>query len=201
MIVHVVVASMEAAAETAVTRDVTHMKVVLIQDVPNLGKAGEIKEVSDGYGRNYLLPKGFASLATKGLIKQAQERADAQRKRDAKNRSDAEAVAGRINGQTLRFQVRVGELDRLYGSITNGDVAEKLQQQLGIEVDRRKIDLGDPIKRAGVYSVPVRLASGVEARLNVVVEGEGGETSEAAAPATEGVAADETVPASDVESE
>lgn len=159
------------------------MKIVLMKDVPNLGKAGEIKEVADGYGRNYLLPKGFAALATKGLIKQAQERAEAQRKRDVKNRSDSEQLAQRINGQTLRFTVRVGELDRLYGSITNVDVAEKLKQQLGIEVDRRKIELGDPIKRAGVYSVPVRLAADIEPRLNVVVEGEGGEG--AVAPAAE----------------
>jgi large subunit ribosomal protein L9 len=158
------------------------MKVVLTQDVPSLGKAGEIKEVADGYGRNYLIPKGYASLATKGLIKQAQERAEAQRKRDIKNRADAEQLAQRINGQTLRFVVRVGELDRLYGSITNGDLAEKLQQQMGIEIDRRKIELGDPIKRAGVYSVPVRLATGVEARLNVVVEGEGGEGAVPAQP-------------------
>lgn len=161
------------------------MKVVLTQDVPNLGKAGDIKEVADGYGRNYLIPKGFASMATKGLIKQAQERAEAQRKRDLRARSDAEALAQRLNGQTLRFEVRVGELDRLYGSITNSDIAEKVQQQFGIELDRRKIELGDPIKRAGVYSVPVRLASGVEARLNVVVEGEGGEPVAETAPAAE----------------
>jgi large subunit ribosomal protein L9 len=151
------------------------MKVVLMQDVPNLGKTGDIKDVADGYGRNYLLPKGYAALATKGLIKQAQERAAAQEKRQAKARSEAEQLAERINGQTLRFTVRVGELERLYGSITNVDIAEKVQQQLGIELDRRKIDLGDPIKRAGVYSVPVRLATGIEPRLNVVVEGEGGE--------------------------
>lgn len=152
------------------------MKVVLTKDVPNLGKAGDIKDVSDGYGRNFLLPKGFATMATQGMVKQAQERADSQRRKDAKLRSDAETLAQRINGQTLRFTVKVGELDRLYGSITNVDVADKLKEQLCVEIDRRKIDLGDPIKRAGVYSVPVRLASGIEARLNVVVEGTAGET-------------------------
>lgn len=167
------------------------MKVVLMQDVPNLGKTGEIKEVRDGYGRNYLIPKGYAALATPGLIKQAQERAAAQQKREAKERAAAQQLAQRINGQTLRFVVRVGELERLYGSITNVDIAEKLQQQLGVEVDRRRIELGDPIKRAGVYSVPVRFASDIEARLNVVVEGEGSETgateqpAETAAPVTE----------------
>ncbi len=164
------------------------MKIVLTQDVPNLGKAGEIKEVADGYGRNYLLPKGYAAMATKGLIKQAQERAEAQKKRDVKNRSEAEQLAARLNGQTVRFTVRVGELDRLYGSITNVDLAEKIQQQFGLEIDRRKIELGDPIKRAGVYSVPIRFGAGVEANLNVVVEGEGGEG--AVTPTTDAPMAD-----------
>jgi large subunit ribosomal protein L9 len=147
------------------------MKVVLTRDVPNLGKAGEVKEVANGYGRNYLIPKGYAALATDGMIKQAQERAAAQQRREQKVRTEAEAIAQRINGQTLRFVVRVGELDRLYGSITNLDIAEKLQQQFGVEVDRRKVELGDPIRRTGVYSVPVRFAADLEARLNVVVEG------------------------------
>src|ERR671910_401351 len=120
------------------------MKIVLMKDVPNLGTAGEVKEVADGYARNYLMPKGFAVLATKGLIKQAQERSEAQRKRDQKARTDSEAIAQRINGQTVRFVVKVGELERLYGSITNVDVAEQLSKQIGVEVDRRRVELGDP---------------------------------------------------------
>ena len=156
------------------------MKIVLLKDVANLGTAGEVKDVADGYARNFLMPKGFATLATTGLIKQAKERAEAQRKRDLKARTDAEAMSQRINGQTVRFTVKVGELDRLYGSITNVDVAEKLAAQLGTEIDRRRVELGDPIKRAGVYSVVVNLGQGLEPRINVVVEGEGGP---AAAPA------------------
>jgi len=173
------------------------MKVVLTQDVPKLGKAGEIKDVSDGYGRNFLLPKGFATIATQGMVKQAQERAEAQRRKDAKLRSDAETLAQRINGQTLRFTVKVGELDRLYGSITNVDIADKLKEQMQIEVDRRRIELGDPIKRAGVYSVPVRLASGVEARLNVVVEGAAGEAPAAEGPPAEAPAGRPETPAAE----
>ena len=161
------------------------MKIVLMKDVPNLGSTGEVKEVADGYARNYLMPKGFAALATKGLIKQAQERAEAQRKRDLRARTDAEALAQRIDGQTVRFTARVGELDRLYGSITNVDIAEKLSSQIGAEIDRRRVELGDPIKRAGVYSVVVDLGHGLDARINVVVEGEGSE-----APATESAPAD-----------
>ncbi len=157
------------------------MKIVLTQDVAALGKAGEIKEVADGYARNFLVPKGFATAATRGLIKQAQERAEAQHKRELKTRGDMESLAQRINGQTVRFVVKVGEMERLYGSITNVDVAEKLAKQIGADVDRRRVELGDPIKRAGVYSVVVNLGKGLEPRINVVVEGE---DSEAAVPAT-----------------
>ena len=163
------------------------MKIVLMKDVPNLGSAGEVKDVADGYARNFLMPKGFATVATKGLIKQAQERAEAQRKRDLRARNDADAMSQRINGQTVRFVVKVGELDRLYGSITNVDVAEKLGAQIGAEVDRRRVELGDPIKRAGVYSVVVNLGHGLEPRINVVVEGQDGpaEAAVEAAPSAE----------------
>src|SRR5512144_2934419 len=119
----------------------TKMKVLLVQDVDKLGSTGEVKEVSGGYGRNYLIPKGMAVLATRGQVKQAEERLAAQQKRDQAARRDSEALAARISGQTLRFTARVGELDRLYGSITNADIADKLQSQLGIEVDRRRIDV------------------------------------------------------------
>lgn len=153
------------------------MKIVLVQDVPTLGKAGEIKEVADGYARNFLVPKGFATMATTGLVKQAKERAEAQRKRDLRSRNDMEAMAQRINGQTVRFVVKVGEMERLYGSITNVDVAEKLSAQIHAEVDRRRVELGDPIKRAGMYSVVVNLGHGLEPRINVVVEGEEGSSA------------------------
>src|SRR5262249_30276819 len=153
----------------------TKMKVLLVQDVDKLGSAGEGKEVSGGYGRTYLLPKGFAVLATRGQVKQAEDRLAAQRKRNEAARKDAEALAGRISGQTLRFTARVGELDRLYGSITSADIADKIQSQLGIEVDRRKIDLDEPIKRIGIYPIKIRLLAGLEPLVNVVVEGQEGE--------------------------
>jgi large subunit ribosomal protein L9 len=153
----------------------TKMKVLLVQDVEKLGHAGEVKEVSGGYGRNFLLPKGFAVLATRGQVKQAEDRLAAQHKRDQAARKDAEALAARISGQTLRFTARVGELDRLYGSITNADIAEKIQSQLGVEVDRRKIDLDESIKRIGIYPIKIRLLAGLEPMVNVVVEGQEGE--------------------------
>jgi large subunit ribosomal protein L9 len=167
------------------------VKILLTSDVEKLGKAGEIKDVSDGYARNFLIPKKFAIPANKGLIKQAQERLGAQDRRAAKERGGFEHLAGRINGQTLRFVVKIGEQERLYGSITNADIAERLQQQLGLEIDRRKIELEDPIKRAGVYSVSIRLAQGIEPRVNVVVEGEGGPVAVAAPAAAEAAEAAE----------
>jgi len=151
------------------------MKVLLTHDVEKLGAAGEIKQVSGGFGRNYLIPKGFAVIATRGQVKQGEERATAQRRRDESTRRDAEAIVARINGVTVRFTARVGELDRLYGSVTNSDVAEKLAQQTGVDIDRRKVDLEDPIKRVGIYPVRVRVASGLDAMINVVVESEDGE--------------------------
>lgn len=159
------------------------MKVLLTRDVEKLGSAGEIKQVSGGFGRNYLIPQGMAVIATRGQVKQAEERATAQRRRDEANRRDAEAVVAKINGVTVRFVERVGELDRLYGSVTNVDVAQKLSQQTGVEVDRRRVDLDDPIKRIGIYPVRVRVATGLDATINVVVEGEGGQTAQPEAPA------------------
>lgn len=161
----------------------TKMKVLLVQDVAKLGTAGDIKEVSGGFGRNYLIPQGLAVLATRGQVKQAEERAAAQRKRDQAARKDAEALAARINGQTLRFIARVGEQERLYGSVTSADIAEKLHAQVGVEVDRRRIQLDESIKRTGVYTVSIRLMAGVEPSISVVVEGEGGEAAPAEAAA------------------
>jgi large subunit ribosomal protein L9 len=148
------------------------MKVLLLRDVEHLGKAGEIKDVSGGFGRNYLLPKGFAVLATKSHIKQAEERLAAQRRRAEAARREAEALAAKLSALTLTFTAKVGEQDRLYGSVTNADIAAKLREEVGIEIDRRKIMLEDPIKRTGEYEVPVELASGITATLKVVVVGE-----------------------------
>lgn len=160
----------------------TKMKVLLTKDVDKLGTSGEVKEVSGGYGRNYLIPQGMAVLATRGQVKQAEERLAAQHKRDQAARRDAEALASRISGQTLRFTARVGELDRLYGSVTSADIAEKLQAQTGVEIDRRRIDLDEPIKRIGIYPIKVRIMSGLEPLINVVVEGEEGAIQMPSAP-------------------
>lgn len=151
------------------------IKVLLTQDVEKLGHAGDVKQVSGGYGRNYLIPKGLAVVATRGQVKQAEERLAAVRKREDASRRDAQALAARVNGQTLRFTARVGEQDRLYGSVTNADIGERIGQILGdASFDRRKIELEEPIKRIGIYPVNIRFMSGVNATVTVVVEGEEG---------------------------
>lgn len=167
------------------------IKVLLTQDVEKLGTAGDVKRVAGGFGRNYLIPKGFAVLATPGAVKQAEERLGARRRREQAARRDAEAVAARLNGLKLQFVERVGELDRLYGSVTSADIAAAIKAATAMEIDRRKIILDDPIKRIGVYPVQVRLAADLIPVLNVVVEAAEGTGSGAAAPAAEDTA-DET---------
>lgn len=162
------------------------MKVLLVQDVQHLGRAGEIKDVSGGFGRNFLIPKGFAVMATSGQIKQAEQRLAAERKRADAARKDAEAVAARLQGKTITFTVKVGEQGRLYGSVTSADIAEQVAQQLKVEIDRRKIELDEPIKTVGTHDVSIRLVAGVEPVVHVVVHGEGGP-----APVEEPAAAEE----------
>ncbi|MXY95595.1 MAG: 50S ribosomal protein L9 [Caldilineaceae bacterium SB0670_bin_27] len=151
------------------------MKVLLTEDVPSLGLAGEVHTVARGYARNYLIPRREAILATKGALKQAEDiRASAIRKR-AQERSNADAQAEVLSGQQLLFNVRAGENDRLYGSITTSDIAERIEETVEFEVDRRRIVLNQPIRELGLYDVTIRLMAEVEATFAVAVvrEGEG----------------------------
>ena len=151
------------------------MKVLLTEDVPTLGLAGEVHTVARGYARNYLIPRREAILATKGALKQAEDiRAAAIRKR-AQERSNADAQAEVLSGQQLLFNVRAGENDRLYGSITTSDIAERIEEAVEFEVDRRRIVLNQPIRELGLYDMTIRLMAEVEATFAVAVvrEGEG----------------------------
>jgi large subunit ribosomal protein L9 len=175
------------SGDTIRSESLGKMKVLLVQDVEKLGHAGDVKEVAGGFGRNYLIPKGFAVLATRGQIRQAEERLQGQRRREMLARRDAEALASRIQGVTLKFVARTGEQGKLYGSVTSMEVASRLAEQLEIEVDRRKIDLSEPIKRIGIYPIKVKLVEGLEPVFNVVVEAE---TEPEAAPVTEATTAE-----------
>lgn len=148
------------------------MEVILKQDVPKLGHAGEVVKVADGYGRNYLLPKKLAIEATaQNKAVQEQMKAAATR-RVARERGNAEQFAKQFDGVTLTFARRTGEGDHLFGSVTSADIAAELERR-GLEIDRRKLELEHPIKNLGEFSVPVRLHRDVTAAVKVVVEREG----------------------------
>ncbi len=148
------------------------MQVLLLKDVDGLGHAGEVKKVSDGYARNFLLPRGLAKAATEGAIKQAEQERLASSRRKAKALTEAQQFAQLLDGQTVTFQARAGDSVRLYGSITNGHIAEALSAKVGREVDKRKIDLEEPLKELGTHAVTIRLAPEAEAKVTVIVERE-----------------------------
>lgn len=149
------------------------MKVLLTEDIPTLGLAGEVHVVARGYARNYLIPRREAILATKGALKQAEDIRQAAIRKRAQERSNADAQAEVIAGQQLLFNVRAGENDRLYGSITTSDIADRMAESVDFEVDRRRILLDAPIRELGLYDVTIRLMIEVEATFAVAVAREG----------------------------
>ena len=146
------------------------MHIILTQDVENLGKAGELVSVRPGYGRNYLVPRGYAVSATVRNKNRLDHEKALIEKRVAKERASATEIAGKINLMTLQFERMVGEDEKLFGSVTGRDVAEQLKRA-GVEIDHRWVQLDQPVKALGKYEVPVRLAAGVVATLKFWVVG------------------------------
>ena len=146
------------------------MQIILTQDIENLGKAGELVQVKPGYGRNYLIPNGLAVSATAGNVRQLEHERVQIARRVEKERTNAQSIADRLNGMTLQFERNVGEDEKLFGSVSNRDIADQLKKA-GIEVDHRKIELEHPVKALGKYEVPVRLGAGVVAQLKFWVVG------------------------------
>ncbi len=152
--------------------------ILLREDVDALGGRGDIVKVRAGYARNYLLPHGLATLATKGNVKQIEQEREALLKKAAEERSTAEAQKDQMGVIELTFERKAGEGGTLFGSVTSMDIAEALQAK-GYEIDRRKIVLRDPIKETGEYTVNVKLHRDVVLQVPVKVTGEGGEMPEA----------------------
>ena len=150
-----------------------HTQVLLREDIDNLGARGEIVRVKAGYARNYLLPRKLAVEATANNVRQIEGERAALVKREAKERSTAEAQADQLGSLTLSFERKVGEAGVLYGSVTSMDIAHALKEK-GYEIDRRRVVLREPIKRFGNYTVPVRLHREVTIDLPISVLGEGG---------------------------
>lgn len=149
------------------------MDVLLKQDIENLGQAGDIKKVADGYARNYLFPRQLAIPADKGATKQANQIKAAAERRRERERKAAASYAEKLQALTLTFHARAADSDRLFGSITAADIALAVEQATGQELDKRAIQLEHPIRNLGTHSVPVRLAPGVVPEITVVVEREG----------------------------
>jgi large subunit ribosomal protein L9 len=144
-------------------------KVILREDVANLGKRGDICEVSDGYARNFLLPKGLAMRANDGAIAQAGSMRRARDVRDAQERGEAEAVASKLVPRTITVKAKAGPEGRLFGSVTASDIVEAVEAQTGIVLDRRRLLLAEPIKQIGTHSVAVKLHADVEFPVTVEV--------------------------------
>ena len=148
------------------------MRIVLRADVDTPGNKGDLLEVSDGYARNYLVPRGLAIRATKGVVKQAEAMRRSRAARDARDREAAQGVADQMTGRRIEIKARAGEGGKLFGSVTAADVAAALQAQAGVEIDRRDLRLGEPLKELGAAEVPLRLHPDVEAVLAVDVVAE-----------------------------
>jgi large subunit ribosomal protein L9 len=163
-----------------------NVKVILKQDVPNLGQEGDIENVADGYARNYLIPLGMAVRATPSAMKDFEHRKEIQARKHERMKKRSEALARRLTSHTLTFEVKTGETGQLYGSITNADIAKALEEEVGVEIDRRDIPLSEPIRQVGEHFVPVHLMEDVEPQIRIVVKPEGGEWSADVEPAEEG---------------
>lgn len=174
------------------------MKVILQRDIPKLGKAGEMVTVADGYARNYLFPRNYAVPATGGHLKHHQNRLAREREREDRLHTDAERNAALLSGKTFVVTGRVGSGTKLYGSITAQDVAEAIKAQAGVEVDKRRVGLVDPIKSLGVYPVPIRLGhdTTVTVQVEVITEEELASRTAASASGNESSATEATEPAS-----
>jgi large subunit ribosomal protein L9 len=145
------------------------VRVLLTKDVENVGHAGDVKEVADGYGRNFLLPRKLAIAAGRGAEAEARRLREAAERREMKERNEAQAVADDIDNKTVVVRLKVGAEDKAFGSITNQDIAAALKAQHRVEIDRHKIDLREPIKTLGEHQVALKLHRDVSARVNVIV--------------------------------
>lgn len=145
------------------------MRVVLRADVDNVGKKGDILDVADGFARNFLIPKGHAIKATDGVVAQAASMRRSRDIKDARDRAAAETVARTLVPAVIRITARSGSEGRLFGSVTAADVVDAVKQQTGVELERRRLRLEEPIKSLGTHEVPVKLHSDVEFRVTVEV--------------------------------
>ena len=171
------------------------MKVVLLGEIKGKGGEGDVVDVAQGYAENYLFPKKLAVAATKGNLKQLEERRNNIAKREAVRIADANALKDAVDGKTVTVDAKVGDEGVLFGSVTSGMIADAVKEQLGVEIDRKRVELGKPIKMAGTHAVTISLYRDIRATVNVAVgvepEAAEAEVVEEAAEAVETEAAAE----------
>ncbi len=147
------------------------MKVILLKDVKNLGKKNEVKNVSDGYARNFLLKQGLAKVATKGEIAKIGKLQEEERKKEEEKKKELEKIAKEINGTSIEIHLKVGEKGELFESVNAQKISEELKKR-GIDVEKKKVMMQDPIKELGEYPVKIELEKGIESELKVVIKEE-----------------------------
>ncbi|NLF44538.1 MAG: 50S ribosomal protein L9 [Syntrophomonadaceae bacterium] len=148
------------------------MKVILLKDIKDLGKTGEIKELADGYARNYLIPRGLAVEATPDKLKEIEEKNLKAQKNKQKEMASAEALKDKLNGKSVQISLKTGGGDKLFGAVTTKEIAELIEKQLKIKVDRKKIELEEPIKHLGDYNIKIKLYQSVQAEIKLTVAAE-----------------------------
>ncbi|MHB0977583.1 MAG: 50S ribosomal protein L9 [Candidatus Aquicultorales bacterium] len=147
------------------------MKVILSQQVKGVGKAGDVVNVSDGYAHNYLIPRGLAKPATTGALKDLDTQKAAADRREERGRAEARELADLLSSKVVTLVAKAGEKGHLYGSVTPKDVADAAADQIGVKLDKKRVEIPEPIKELGEYTVKVRLYPGTEANLTVSVKG------------------------------
>lgn len=145
------------------------MKVILRSDVEKVGRKGDVVTVSDGFARNYLVPRGLALKAGRGEEAQAAAMRRSREQREARDRESAEELSGRLTAATVSIPAKAGAEGRLFGSVTTADIAAAVLAATGVELDRRKVSLDEPIKTLGIHEVPLRLHADIETRITVEV--------------------------------
>jgi large subunit ribosomal protein L9 len=153
------------------------MKVIFLEDVPNVAKAGDVKVVADGYGRNYLIPHKLALISKPGAVASVKAQIEARAETEQMKK-----LAAEIEGKELVFPVKMGAKDRMHGSITSANVATQLQEMIGQTIDKRKIDLEEPIKTLGSYDITLKLLKGIEPKIKVIVVKKEEETAKEVPP-------------------
>ncbi len=148
------------------------MKVILIKDVKKLGKEGEITEVSDGYARNYLIPKGYALEATKIRLKETEEKKKRKQQQEKKEKVEAERLKEVLEGKTITINAKVGGGDKLFGAVTAREISDILQKDFSISIDKKKIEIGEPIKHLGKYNIKIKIYPSMQVNIKVVVTAE-----------------------------